>query len=75
MRVKGPRSNKMEHSYWSRAINWTQGFWMRIQDELPRPIEAKLRWHLHDTILEGNSIGPYQKMELKGEFMVWKTNM
>jgi hypothetical protein len=48
---------------------------MRIQDELPRPIEAKLRWHLHDTILEGNSIGPYQKMELKGEFMVWKTNM
>jgi hypothetical protein len=44
-------------------------------DEDPRPIEAKLKWHLHGTILEGNSIGPNPKMELKGEPMVWKTKM
>jgi len=31
---EGPRSNKMEHSYWSRAINWTQGLSMKIQDQL-----------------------------------------
>jgi hypothetical protein len=28
----------------------------RPLDEDPKPIEAKLRWHLHGTILEGNSI-------------------
>jgi hypothetical protein len=44
-------------------------------DEDPRPIEAKLKWHLHGTILEGNSIGPNPKMELKGELMVWKTKI
>jgi hypothetical protein len=48
---------------------------MRIQDELPRLIEAKLRWHLHGTILEGISIGQEQKMELKVKFMVWRTKM
>jgi hypothetical protein len=44
-------------------------------DEDPKPIEAKLKWHLHGTILEGNSIGPNPKMELKGELMVCKTKM
>jgi hypothetical protein len=48
----------MEHSY------------LRPLVEDPRPIEAKLRWHLQDTILEGNSITPNQKMEFKGELMV-----
>ncbi len=34
----------------------------RPLDEDPRPIETKkLKWHLHGTILEGNSIGPDQK--------------
>ncbi len=47
----------------------------RPLNEDPRPIEAKLRWHLHDTILEGNSIGLDQKMEFKGELMVWRTKI
>ncbi len=47
----------------------------RLLNEDPRPIEAKLRWHLHDTILEGNSVGPEQKMELKGGLMVWRTKI
>ncbi len=47
----------------------------RPLNEDPRPIEAKLRWHQHGTILEGNSIGPDQKMELKGELMVWRTKI
>jgi hypothetical protein len=34
----------------------------RPLDEDPRPIEAKLRWHLHGTILERNSISSNQKM-------------
>jgi hypothetical protein len=36
----------------------------RPLDEDPRSIEAKLRWHLHGTNLEGNSISPDQKIEL-----------
>jgi hypothetical protein len=47
----------------------------RPLNEDPRPIETKLRWHLHGTILEGNSISPDQEMELKEEFMVWRTKM
>jgi hypothetical protein len=58
---EGPRSNKMEHFY------WTQGLYMRIQNQL--------RCHLHGIILEENSIGPDQKMELEGELMVWRTKM
>jgi hypothetical protein len=38
----------------------------RPLDDDQRPIEAKLRWHLHGNILEGNSIGLDQKMELNG---------
>jgi hypothetical protein len=38
----------------------------RPLDEDQRPIEAELRWHLHANILEGNSIGLDQKMELNG---------
>jgi hypothetical protein len=47
----------------------------RPLDEDPRPIEAKLRWHLHGTILEGNSIGLDQKIKLKGKLTVWRTKM
>jgi hypothetical protein len=47
----------------------------RPLDEDPTPIEIKLRCHLHDTILEGNSIGSDQKLELKGKLMVWRTKM
>jgi hypothetical protein len=42
----------------------------RPLDEDPRPIEAKLKWHLHGTILEGNLISLNQKMELKKNLMV-----
>jgi hypothetical protein len=38
----------------------------RPLDEDPRSIEAKLRCHLHGNILEANSIGLDQKMELNG---------
>jgi hypothetical protein len=44
-------------------------------NEDPKPIETKLRWHLHGTILDGNSIGLNQKIELKGKLIVWKTEM
>jgi len=37
----------------------------RPLDEDPRPIEAKLRWHLHGNILEGNSISLDQKWSSK----------
>jgi hypothetical protein len=37
----------------------------RPLDEDPRPIESKLRWHLHGTILEGNSINSNLKMGSK----------
>jgi hypothetical protein len=47
----------------------------RPLDEDPRLIATKLRWHLHGTILEGNSITLDQKMELKGELMVWRIKM
>jgi len=36
------------------------------------PIQTNLKWHLHGIILKGNSIGPYQKMKLKGKLMVGK---
>jgi hypothetical protein len=45
------------------------------EDPRPRPIKAKLRFHLHGNISERNSIGLDQKMELKGERMVWRTKM
>jgi len=45
-----------------------------LEEDL-RAYEAKLRWHLHGTILEGNSIGLDQKMEFKGELRIWRTNM
>jgi len=56
---EGLRSNKMEHSLLveSHKLN------PRPLNEDPRSIEAKLRWYLHGTILEGNSIGPDQKVE------------
>jgi hypothetical protein len=47
----------------------------RPLDEDPRPIEAKLKWHVHGTILEGNLIGLDQKMELKKDLMVWRIKM
>jgi len=47
----------------------------RPLDEDPRPIEAKLRWNLHGTNLQGNSIGPNPKMKLKGELMIWRIKM
>jgi hypothetical protein len=70
MRVQGPRSNK-----WSIPIGQGDKLDPRPLDEDLRPFEAKLRWHLHGTILEGSSISLDQKMELKGKLMVWKTNM
>jgi hypothetical protein len=27
------RSNEIEHSYWSRVLNWSQGFLTRVQDQ------------------------------------------
>jgi hypothetical protein len=47
----------------------------RPLDEDSRPIEAKLRWHLYGTILEGNLVGMDKKMEFKGKLMVWRTKM
>jgi hypothetical protein len=56
-----PRSDKIEQSYWMRAIDWSL-------DEGPRPKAGKSRLNLHGTILEGKSIGLNQKnTELKKE--------
>jgi hypothetical protein len=48
MRVQGSGTNEFKQSYWSKALNWSQG---RPLDEGPRPksdrqIEAKPTWHL-----------------------------
>ncbi len=51
---EGPRSDKIEQSYWMRAIDWAL-------DEGPRPKTGKSRLNLHGTILEGKSIGLNQK--------------
>jgi hypothetical protein len=51
---EGPRSDKIEQSYWMRTINWSL-------DEGPRPKTGKSRLNLHGTILEGKSIGLNQK--------------
>jgi hypothetical protein len=63
----------MEHSYWLRVIKLDPS----PLDEDPRPIEieAKLRWNLHGTNLQGNSIGPNPKMKLKGKLMIWRIEM
>ena len=29
--VQGGGSNKLEQSYWSRGVNWTEGFQTRVQ--------------------------------------------
>jgi hypothetical protein len=68
---EGPGSNKIEQSYWLRAINRTHGLYMRVQDQKGQ-IEAKPKWHL---FLEGKSIGSDQKFLLKGELMIWRTKM
>jgi hypothetical protein len=47
----------------------------RPLDENPRPIQANLKWHLHNTILERTQINPKQKMQLKRELMVWRTKI
>jgi hypothetical protein len=33
MKVQGPGTNEFKHFYWSKALNWSQGF----LDEGPRP--------------------------------------
>jgi hypothetical protein len=43
----------------------------RPLDEDPKPIEVASTWHHFGR----NSIDPDQKMELKGELMVWKTKI
>jgi hypothetical protein len=46
---EGPRSNKVEQSYWLRAINWTH----ELLNEGPRPKKrGKSRLNLYGTILE-----------------------
>lgn len=47
----------------------------RPLDKGPRQRNAKLRWHLHGIILEGKPTNLDPKKELKGELMVWKTNI
>jgi hypothetical protein len=37
--------------------------------------QIKLWFSLHGIILEGKSIGPNEKKELQGEFMVWRTKV
>jgi hypothetical protein len=51
-------SNK---SYWSKALNWSQG----LLGEGPRPKSDKLRLNLHTPILEGKSIGSDPKKSAK----------
>jgi hypothetical protein len=64
--VKDPKSNGTFLLVESHKLD------PRPLNEDPKPIEAKLKWHIHDTIFEGNSIGLDQKMELKGEFTIRK---
>jgi hypothetical protein len=47
-------------------------------DEGLRPKSGKLRLNLHDTILEGKSIGSNtqkKKEKLKGELLIWRTKV
>ncbi len=63
------------HVFLLRMCGKLNSIYKKSLDEDPRSIEAKFRWLLHGTILEGNSIDPGQKIELKRELMVWKTKM
>ncbi len=72
-RDKGPRSKVQRNGAF--LLVKSHKLDPRPLDEDPTPIEIKLRCHLHDTILEGNSIGSDQKLELKGKLMVWRTKM
>jgi hypothetical protein len=54
-------SNEIEHSYWSRALDESQG-----------PRQIKLWFSLHDIILEGKPIGAVKKKDFKEELMVWR---
>jgi len=42
--VRGPATNGFKQSYWSKALNWSQGF-----DEGRKPKSGKLRLNLHGT--------------------------
>jgi hypothetical protein len=64
-RVQGATSNEMEHSYWSRILNWSQS-------KCPRPKQIKLWFNLHGIILKEKPICADQKNELKEELMVWR---
>jgi hypothetical protein len=64
MRVQGSGTNEFKQSYWSKALNWSQG---RPLDEGPRPKSDKLRLNLHGTCFEGkiNWFGPKNSVKKK----------
>jgi hypothetical protein len=64
---EGPRSienGAMEQSYWMRALNWSHGLYMRVQD---RRVANQVRINLHGPMLE--------RKPKEEELMIWRTKM
>ncbi len=60
----------MKHSYWSRALNWSQGLQIGIKDQDKSNCDLA-----YMAFFWKESLGLDQKKELKGELMVWKTKV
>ncbi len=69
MRVQGPGTNEFKQSYWSKALNWSQGLSTRVEDQN----SGKLRLNLHGTCVGGKinwflenilDLGPSSKVGL-----------
>jgi hypothetical protein len=70
MKVQGPGTDEFKQSYWSKALNRSQGLYMRVQD----PKIGTLRLNLDGTCFGGkiNWFKPKKTM-LKGELLIWRT--
>jgi hypothetical protein len=69
MRVQGPGTNEFKHSYWSKALNQSQGLYARVQDQKV----ANWGSTYMAPVLEGKSIVLDHKTVLKGELLISRT--